>query len=146
MDRLQRGHHLFGVEENGKSVCSQWVETKEGIIPYFDMRLRLPEDTVYVRTSTPHVNGGETRDRAPSSGDASARSEERWISAQRDLIDPTNTASIRLADFDAPKYQVVHYIRVWFLKTYRIVKYEENLQKRYFGVFKSPTSVWRAFL
>ena len=147
MDRLQRGHHLFRVEENGKWVSSQWVETKEGIIPYFDMRLRLPEDTVYIT----HVYTPRER-----RGSGIAHELGRRISQylKRDgyrrsviVIDPTNTASIRLArKLGYREYQVVHYIRVWFLKYYRIVKYEENLQKRYFGVFKSPTSVWRAFL
>jgi ribosomal protein S18 acetylase RimI-like enzyme len=147
ISRLQSGSRLLRVEENGEWVSSQWVETKEAVIPYFEMRLCLPEDTAYI---TYVYTSLERRGRGIAYKLGRLINQYLKMDGYQHavmVIDPSNTASIGLArKLGYREYQIVHYIRVWFLKYYRTVKYKENLQKRYFGVFKSPTGVWRAFL
>jgi RimJ/RimL family protein N-acetyltransferase len=147
LERLQRGHYLFRVEENGNWISSQWVETKDAVIPYFDMCLRLPEDTAYITHAytPPERRGiGIAYQLGRRINQHLKRAGYRRVII---VIDPANTASIRLArKLGFCEYQVVHYIRAWFLKYYQTLKYGESRRKIYFGVFKSPAGVWHAFL
>ncbi len=144
--RLEQGRVLFVVKEDEKMAFYQWLEFTKVDIPYIDLSFSIPDDTAYMAYiyTVPDYRGkGIASNAKPLVLNYLREQGYRRILL---VITPENAASQRVnkkAGFK--EYQTIFYLKLLFLKYYRVKDYGTNRKKRFWHITGTDQELWKTF-
>jgi GNAT superfamily N-acetyltransferase len=150
IERLKNGYNLFSYKKHGRMVYFLWSEHKNIEIRWLDYRFQIPNDVTY-------MTGEYVLPEYRRKGMASKVSLEvdhylknQGYKLQFSIKDPKNVpavqVSIKLGPLGSKPYQIVNYLRIGFLRYYRVQKFDSKKGVAFFSFFKTPEHLWRIFL
>jgi ribosomal protein S18 acetylase RimI-like enzyme len=145
--RLQNGHRLFVLKENGRIVFFLWAEKKQSTISWFDLHMHIPQDMIY-------ITGVYTIPEFRNRGIAYKLKREIFHYLKKEgiknlieVVDPSNATALKMdKKIGFREYQIVYYKRYWFIRCFCVRKHRSNQQRTFISVFKTPEIIWKAFL
>lgn len=146
LKRLQDGCVLLTLLDNSKMIFINWLEFKKIDIPFIDLSICIPNDTVYLAFS--YIDP-EYRGRGIASKEKQIITkylQECGYKKAFLVIQPENIASQKVnKKGGAKEYQVVTYRRFLFLKYYCVVDYVSGQKEIFWRIRRIDNNIWRVF-
>lgn len=144
--RLQDGHRLFVVREEGEIVCCAWGETGRARVRFLNLEFTLPANVAY-QTGVFTVPAMRNRGLAYN---LRLETAHYWRLQGCEylivVVDPRNTASLKLQrKLGYERYQTIEYRRLGWLRVYRVERDGCRESRRFVSFGRGPLELWKTF-
>jgi len=146
LKRLDEGHALLVVNDEGKMIFFQWIELRKAGIPHIDISFSIPERTAYMAYiyTLPKYRGRAIATRAKRL--VMKYLKENGYGRTFMVTAPDNVPSMKVnSNAGLRQYQAVTYWRLLFLKYYCVRDLATNRRRVSLRITRTDNQLWKAF-